>query len=96
MEIELVHEFSQLDLPFLHVFDVIAIKLFGLILRTHELDSEGSSEYFLLSFGFGAHDLKNRIKSYDESFASLAVFSVVVEHAFGSKYKDDGLSIVGL
>ena len=86
MEIELIHEFSQLDLPFFDVFDIIAVKLFGLILGAHELYSKGSSEHFLLSFGFGPHDLKDRIKSDDKSFASLTVFSVVIKYAFGSKY----------
>ena len=39
MEIELIHEFTELYFPFLKVFDVIAVELFGFELGTHKLDA---------------------------------------------------------
>lgn len=43
MEIELIHKFAELDFPFLKVFDIIAVELFGLILGAHKFDSIWSS-----------------------------------------------------
>lgn len=84
MKIELVNQFSEFNLPFFHVFDIVAVELFRLILRTHELDTVRDSQDFLLSLGFGSHDLEYTVKSDNESFSNLTVFRVMIEDAFGS------------
>jgi hypothetical protein len=40
--------------------------------------------------------LEDGIKSEKEAFTSLTVFRVMVEETFGSEYKDDGFSIIGV
>ena len=96
MEIELIHEFADFDLPFLEVLDIIAVKLFWLRLGTHELESVRGSENFFLSFRFGPENLENGVKGDNKAFASLTVFRVMVEETFGSEYKDNGISIIGV
>jgi hypothetical protein len=43
MKVELIHEFPQLQFPFLNVFDIVAVKLFRLILLTNKFNSVGYS-----------------------------------------------------
>ena len=96
MEIELIDEFTEFDFPFFEILDIIGVKLFGLGLGRHELEPVRSSKNFLLSFGFGPENLEDGIKSEKEAFTSLTVFRVMVEETFGSEYKDDGVSIIGV
>lgn len=96
MEIELIHEFAELYFPFLKVFDVVAVKLFGFVLRTHELDSIWGSKDFFLAFWFRSEDLENAFKSNNKSFADLTVFGIMVKNTFRSKYEYDCLCIVRL
>lgn len=83
MKVKLVHEFSEFNLPLFEVFDIIAVELFSFELITHELDTVGDSEDFLLPFGFWSHDLKNGFEVDKESFTSLTVFREMIEDAFG-------------
>lgn len=83
MKVELIHEFSEFNLPLFKVFDIIAVELFSFELITHEFDTVGDSEDFLLPFGFRSHDLENGVESDEESFTSLTVFREMIEDAFG-------------
>jgi len=83
MKVELIEKFTEFYLPFFDILDIIAVKLFRLVLGTHKLDSIGNSENFFLSFGFWPHNLENGIESDDKSFPSLTVFRIMIKEAFG-------------
>jgi hypothetical protein len=91
VKIKLIHEFTKFDFPFFEILDIITVKLFGLELWTHELNSVWSFKDFFLSFGFGPEDLENGVKGDDEALTRLTVFGMMVKNTSGSEYKNNGL-----
>ena len=48
MKIKLIHELLEFQLPLLNLFEVLAVKLLGFVVRTDKLDARWSAKYLLL------------------------------------------------
>lgn len=94
MKVELVHKFPELDLPLLYFFNILAIKLLGVVAVAHELESVGNTQLLLFAGDLGPEHLEDGLESDVETLAVLPVVGEVVEDYFLGQHQGHGSLVV--